>query len=497
MNSFIYRLFAIIALLSYLQSEDKKNLALNYFMQGQFFMNQGNYALAILEFQDALILDPNAGTIHISLADAYIRLGKDKRSMEHLKIALELNPEDLEAMKMLGQLYIGQKNLKEAEKVFVNLNKFEPENLDYIYILADLAKINENWDVAIDYYLKIYDINSDNFNSLQQALQIALSTNNLEKSDIICELWLLNDPNNIDILETHRDIALFNKNYQKALDIIDKLEEKKGFSSKLFIQKSVLNEQLNKSQLALDIMYKAYELDSLNINILQRLVSLLLDQGLNEDALLYNEQIINHFPQDSQGFINYAVMLLSDKNPQEAIKLLKNNSDRFSNDYMIQYLLGTSYYQIKDYPNAEVYLSNALKIFPDSRNTKHNLALIYDIKNEWEKSDRLYLDLIASDSTDAQAFNNYAYSLVERNQDIDLALELSKTAVRISPNSAPYLDTIGWIYYKMNDYDKAINYIKESLSIDKTNPTIKEHLDQVIKAKAELEQSIYNQVENT
>ena len=44
---------------------------------------------------------------------------------------------------MLGQVYIGQKNFNEAEKIFFKLNKHEPENLDYLYVLADLAKIKE------------------------------------------------------------------------------------------------------------------------------------------------------------------------------------------------------------------------------------------------------------------------------------------------------------------------------------------------------------------
>ena len=55
-------------------------LALHHFMQGEFLMNQGNYSLAVLEFQDAIDLDPNAATIHVSIADAYRRLGKIKRS---------------------------------------------------------------------------------------------------------------------------------------------------------------------------------------------------------------------------------------------------------------------------------------------------------------------------------------------------------------------------------------------------------------------------------
>ena len=57
---------------------------------------------------------------------------------------------------------------------------------------------------------------------------------------------------------------------------------------------------------------------------------------------------------------------------------------------------------------------------------------------------------------------------------------------RLAEISAPYLDTIGWIYFKMNRLDEAMKYIKDSLSIDKNNPIIREHLDTVIKAKSEL-----------
>ncbi|MGY8788103.1 MAG: tetratricopeptide repeat protein, partial [Fidelibacterota bacterium] len=127
--------------------------------------------------------------------------------------------------------------------------------------------------------------------------------------------------------------------------------------------------------------------------------------------------------------------------------------------------------------------------------TKHNLALIYDSTNKWGKSDVLYMELIASDSTDAQAYNNYAYSLVERGEDMEFALELSKNSIRLSPKSAPYLDTLGWIYFKMDRIDEAIKVIKESLSIDNGNPTIQAHLEEIIKAKSNPEISKVIQAE--
>ena len=53
--------------------------AIGHFMDGQLFMSQGNYSMAILEFQDALELDPEATTIIVSMAECYWKLGKVKK----------------------------------------------------------------------------------------------------------------------------------------------------------------------------------------------------------------------------------------------------------------------------------------------------------------------------------------------------------------------------------------------------------------------------------
>ena len=79
--------------------------------------------MAAIEFQDAVLLDPNAITIHVSLADAYRRIGKVERALDHLQIALDINPDDLEAMQMLGKLYIAENRIDEAENVFLRLKQ--------------------------------------------------------------------------------------------------------------------------------------------------------------------------------------------------------------------------------------------------------------------------------------------------------------------------------------------------------------------------------------
>ena len=112
----------------------------------------------------------------------------------------------------------------------------------------------------------------------------------------------------------------------------------------------------------------------------------------------------------------------------------------------------------------------------------HNLAILYDSIKSWTKSDSLYKILISTDTTDAQAFNNFAYSLVERNDQLKFALELSRKAVQLVPESAPYLDTMGWILFRIGNNTMALDYIKQSIEIENDNAIVLEHLGDVYKS---------------
>ena len=126
------------------------------------------------------------------------------------------------------------------------------------------------------------------------------------------------------------------------------------------------------------------------------------------------------------------------------------------------------------------YYQKSHSIEPNSISLLHSMAILYDAIKEWEKSDNIYIDLIDNDSLDAQALNNYAYSLVERNQNLNKALIMAKKAIMLEPKNASYLDTIGWIYFKLNQIEKAKEYLESSLEISKDNSVVLEHLGDVL-----------------
>ena len=484
LTKYIFYLFLIAR--SILSAEDgssnQKELAIHHFMQGEFLLNQGNYALAVLEFQDALDIDPNASTIHISIADAYRRLGRSKHAENHLRIAIDLDPEDLSSREMLGHIYLINRKYEMAEKEFLVLTSLDNDNDNYITILADLAKLQEKWLQSIDYYLRAHKINPQNYQALENALQVCLGAELFKKAESTCLMLVQSNPNNSNYWETYKQITAYNKNYNNTLLAISEIERLDGPSLKLILEKSAIKQEQNYNDEAIKYLYEAYELDSSNVEVIKRLVSIYLENENFIDAEIINNTLIRKFPDDPSGFINASIISLNNSKPQKAIDYLKPNTEKFENNYSAHYILGTSYYQIDDFDNSEFHLKRALSIFPGSRNSKHTLAMIYDQNGLWIKSDSLYLELIATDSTDAQAYNNFAYSLVERNDNLELALEMSIIANRIQPKSAPYLDTLGWIYFMLEQYEKALEYVQKSYSLDNSNPVIVEHLADILKA---------------
>jgi tetratricopeptide (TPR) repeat protein len=91
--------------------------------------------------------------------------------------------------------------------------------------------------------------------------------------------------------------------------------------------------------------------------------------------------------------------------------------------------------------------------------------------------------MINQNENDAGGRNDYAYILSERKnsskEDFNYALQLAERAVEMEPENAAFLDTIGWIYYKLETYQKAEEFIEKSLNYNEDNPVILEHLGDI------------------
>ena len=474
-----------------IKTEPNENVkAIAHFMDGQLFMSQGNYSMAILEFQDALELDPMASTIIVSMAESYWKLGKARKSEELLFNALNLNPDDFEAREMLANQYIFQNKHDKAIEQYRVLAEISDEDPRYLIALAKLVLSQNNINESISLFIKAYEKDKSRIDILEEAANLSLRSRQLDKARSLYKQLIDFDKNNAYYLSTYIDLIVMSGDYINGIAALESLIDIEGETAERLSQLGILYYKMENIVKAKPLFIKLINMNHFDVTIMHFLSNIYLEESILDSAGIIANQIIFHHPSDPRGYLDAALAELNNENPLGAIKILEPVNKKFFNEFSIQYLLGSSYQQLEEYDKATIVLRQSLKIYPESRGARHTLAIASDALNYWNESDSLYEGLIASDTNDVQALNNYSYSLVERNIHLNKALEMAKKAIELEPDNAAYLDTIGWIYYKMDNIDKALSFIRKSVELDNNNAIVLEHLGDVLIAKNQTQEAI-------
>ena len=430
-----------------IKTEPNENVkAIAHFMDGQLFMSQGNYSMAILEFQDALELDPMASTIIVSMAESYWKLGKARKSEELLFNALNLNPDDFEAREMLANQYIFQNKHDKAIEQYRVLAEISDEDPRYLIALAKLVLSQNNINESISLFIKAYEKDKSRIDILEEAANLSLRSRQMDKARSLYKQLIDFDKNNAYYLSTYIDLIVMSGDYINGIAALESLIDIEGETAERLSQLGILYYKMENIVKAKPLFIKLINMNHFDVTIMHFLSNIYLEESILDSAGIIANQIIFHHPSDPRGYLDAALAELNNENPLGAIKILEPVNKKFFNEFSIQYLLGSSYQQLEEYDKATIVLRQSLKIYPESRGARHTLAIASDALNYWNESDSLYEGLIASDTNDVQALNNYSYSLVERNIHLNKALEMAKKAIELEPDNAAYLDTICLLY---------------------------------------------------
>ena len=90
----------------------------------------------------------------------------------------------------------------------------------------------------------------------------------------------------------------------------------------------------------------------------------------------------------------------------------------------------------------------------------------------------------------AAAANYLGYMLADRNTRLNEALELIQKAVSAEPNNGAYLDSLGWVFYRLNRLDEAAEQLRRSLERGSRDPTVHDHLGDVYSSQNKLKDAI-------
>lgn len=119
---------------------------------------QGKTDQAIKNYSLALDMTPNAVTILLNRAAAYMAVDSIELSMmDYTKVA-NLDPSNIESRYNLGIIAIHQNDYKKAEDLFMEITKISPNSALAQEGLGKLNEVNGNYTKAIDNYSKIIKV---------------------------------------------------------------------------------------------------------------------------------------------------------------------------------------------------------------------------------------------------------------------------------------------------------------------------------------------------
>jgi Flp pilus assembly protein TadD len=75
--------------------------------------------------------------------------------------------------------------------------------------------------------------------------------------------------------------------------------------------------------------------------------------------------------------------------------------------------------------------------------------------------------------------------LADKNVNLTEAKELVSKAVSLDPTSGAYLDSLGWVYFRLGDFDRAEKHLTEAVRLEPLDATVHEHLGDLFKLRGD------------
>lgn len=228
---------------------------------------------------------------------------------------------------------------------------------------------------------------------------------------------------------------------------------------------AVAAQQIGHVDEAVELYEKALAAGQCQADVFVRAAFLHAARGNHSDADAMMRRATNALPQNAE--IHYFAGIMAARNGDyarachafeytgELARASTNAAKILDADYYFYY--GAACERVQNFVRAEELFQQTLKINPDH----------------------------------ADAANYLAYMWAEQGTNLEQALALAQHVVELQPENSAYLDTLGWVYFKMGRIDEAADEIYNSLQIDSGSPTVMEHYGDILERQGDITAANY------
>ncbi|TRD21706.1 tetratricopeptide repeat protein [Palleronia caenipelagi] len=101
-------------------------------------------------------------------------------------------------------------------------------------------------------------------------------------------------------------------------------------------------------------------------------------------------------------------------------------------------------------------------------------------QGNWEGTEVDFQKALELNPGQPQVLNYLGYSLIERRERLDEALDLIEQAVKASPDAGYIVDSLAWGLYRLGRYEEAVEPMERAAALMPVDPVVNDHLGDVL-----------------
>lgn len=470
----------------------------------------GKTESAIEYYKKALLLDPQAIEIYLSLANAFYKLRKFDDGIDYANQGLLVVPDNKKLYLTIGTGYIGKGDFKKAIEFYQKASGFEPENIEIYSAISTLyealddlnmakktlqdipeefktsevytklgtiaGKLNDH-PGAIEFYHKGYDLDTTNATALV-GIGTGFDFMGIKDSSIYYyEKAIANDS---FLMVSKRLVDLYSDTdqYEKLINIARKILSYEYYETAVRRSLGYALYKIGAAVESLNEFYIASSIDPQDTYSKFYVARIYLEQGRYDDAQREISETIRINPDFIELWVYLGFICIDKKDFKTARAAFTEAAHRGADLVQIYYLLGVTAEMELSYTEAYFYYKKSLALNSKSLPSLEALANLCDRIDKKNEAFIAFQKIIELDTINPVALNYVGYTYAERAESLDYALSLIEQALSFEANNGYYIDSRGWVFYQLQRYEEALTDLKRASEIVE-DAVILEHLGDV------------------
>ncbi len=474
-------------------------------------MEQGEESLSVEEFKKAIEKDPDNPEYLSELAFVLSKIKRFEEAEKYAEMAIRFGSEDIDLYVILGN---GAKDKGEIKQASIYYKKALSDTTNY-YLIINLAQILRDLDnideavillralkIRFPFDLRVHTQLGDLYGRTKEfdlaALEFkeALILDSLYYPAIL-GLGIVYDitgvvdsslhyyrkaaqlnPSNLSLIKKIVEFELVKGEWENARDHALLILAISPTETNVRKQLAYAYYQLRDNEYALEQYLLLSGLAPKDASVYHFLGRIYFDRGEMEKA----RESLNHSLTLNPDFIpNFEYLFLvsiKESNEEKALFYYTKLKKKGIKEEEILLSIGMHFYRAGDYEVAKPFLLESIEKNWTFTASWYSLGSLYGKIGNIDSAGYSYRKIIEIDSMNANAFNALGYMYVENNMKLEEAGKLIKRALEIEPENGFFIDSMGWLYFKLSNYEKAKDVLLEAMRYAK-DAIIYDHLGDV------------------